>query len=261
MGNGNYSKIRETEPRIAKKAKLMEIHLDSAYEKPEANIGLAAIKKDLATLAEYIIDNVPETEAVVGTSWLIDAIGEKFGFTKIKGHQPKESDFSSWLQFISKDGEIDQKRAEKMLATGEMPFHSVSGYIKIEDFLNRYLPDNRRGKIKLRKINQEKAAFFERLRENREKRRELWENLLQAGDNAADFLKKEEDMRVAIEKFEPEDKKDYMVFLQSMIDQKVPWDKIEEHLTPRIKEIMAKTKSIIDSEIYYDEIIEIPPKK
>lgn len=256
-----YASISKVEPEIPQSALLMEIHLDSAYEKPEINIGLATIKKDLSKLAEYIIDNIPETEAVVGTSWLIDAIGEKFGFTKIKNTEPTESDFSSWLQFINKDGGIDLKRAEQMLQTGKLPFSSTSGYIKIEDFLKRYLPENRRGEIKLRPIDPEKSAFFDALRKNGAKRSTDWSELLEQNNSLQSFLDKNQDMITAINLLEAEDQKTYFDFLQTMLDQKIPWDEMEKHATPEMDAMSAKIKAVVDASTHQEKIINIPPKK
>lgn len=141
----------------------LEIHMPSNFE-VENKLGPDVIKASLANLAEMIIDKMPETRAVVAVSWLLDhPIFKRFIKMTVVGEAG-----SNWRQLISKDGQIDQLRVKKLFSDGRLPFRNLMGYIKVEDFLQEYLPKHRRGEIRLKKINNsmssEELNFESRLR-------------------------------------------------------------------------------------------------
>ncbi|MFH1822380.1 MAG: hypothetical protein ABH830_01615 [Patescibacteria group bacterium] len=126
----------------------LEIHLPSQYGKQKINPKI--ITESLTCLAEKIIDKYPETRAIVAVSWLLShRVIQRFIKMKVIGEKG-----NNWSQLIGNNGQIDQARVEKFFSTGKMPYGNLIGYINVEEFLQKYLPDNRRGKIKLKKIKE-----------------------------------------------------------------------------------------------------------
>lgn len=129
----------------------LSIHFTAAF-KNDKEPGSGDIKKWLSELAEIIIDKFPETKAVVGISWLFDhPIMKRFGF-KIAD---EKTSGENWQQITDKEGQIDTKRLEYAIKNGRLPFRNLTGYILIEDFLKKYLPENRKGEIVLKEVNPE----------------------------------------------------------------------------------------------------------
>lgn len=121
----------------------LEIHLPAQFG-AEVKISPKTIKESLARLAEMIINKYPETRAIVAVSWLLDhPIFQRF----IKMEIISEGSIN-WRQLIGNNGQIEQARVEKLFSTGKMPYKNLIGYIPIEEFLQEYLPAERRGEIK-----------------------------------------------------------------------------------------------------------------
>jgi hypothetical protein len=127
------------------------IHFAAAF-KNDKEPGSGDIKKWLSELAEIIIDKFPETKAVVGTSWLFDhPIMKRFGFKVVED----KADGENWQQMTNKEGQIDTARLESAIKNGRLPFKNLTGYVLIEDFLKKYLPENRKGEIILKEVDPE----------------------------------------------------------------------------------------------------------
>ncbi len=106
-------------------------------------------------LALKIINDYPEAKAVVGESWLMDTpIAKRIGFIVSDYSSRRKLGGQFWGQFINSDGQIDNERVSKFLETGIPPYKVSIGIIMVEDFLKKYLPEDRRGKIILKDLNQ-----------------------------------------------------------------------------------------------------------
>jgi len=143
----NTPEIRQIQTALlkagfSKSDDFLEIHLPAQFG--EQKISSETIPESLTRLAEKIIDKYPETCAVVMVSWLLDHPKYKqlFKMTKIG-----EKSGSNWSQLIGSNGQIRQDRVEELLLTGKMPYRNLIGYVPTEEFLQRYLPDKRRGEI------------------------------------------------------------------------------------------------------------------
>ncbi len=148
-GLEHYGIVREDE--------LLEIHLEEAYASgvPTSSL-LATLRDSFSKLAVTLIDRYPRAKAVVGTSWLIShPLAKKIGFQKVEERDVPQNRPNTWFQMIDKDGQINAKRLKEMLEAGELPYKAAFGLIPIEDFLRRYLPPERRGKIVLEVLNPE----------------------------------------------------------------------------------------------------------
>ena len=128
----------------------LQIHLPAQFGE-ERKISPKAIRESLASLAEKIIGKYPETRAIVAVSWLLDhPIFKRFIKMKMIGEGG-----SNWRQLIGSNGQIEQARVKELFLTGKMPYRNLIGYIPIKEFLGEYLPAERRGKIKLKKIKED----------------------------------------------------------------------------------------------------------
>lgn len=140
--------------------KLIELHVGDFYKKEDKTLGQELIKEDLENIARYIVNNNPKIAGVIGRSWLLDTpIAKNIGFTVTEDERP-QNDLSCWLQFVDKNGEISKKRFDSFLESGKLPFNSKIGFIKTEDFLKRYLPEELRGKINLMEIDKTDEEKF-----------------------------------------------------------------------------------------------------
>lgn len=252
---GKYMELLHLDSNLSEKSHLIEMHMEGAYTKPDIKIGWAEIKKDLSLLAEYIIDYKPEAEGIVGTSWLIDALGARLGFKKINNEVPG-NDLSTWLQYIDENGEIDKNRLQILLETGKPKYKSVSGYIEVVDFLNRWLPDNRRGEVKLKIINPERATILDNIKKEGKKAKADWEPEIFAGKSFEEFLNKHTFLLDLIRPLEAREQTDVLKYFKSMWQQKIPWSQISSHETDSIKLL---SKKIIEQ--LYDQLtVTIPPR-
>lgn len=135
-------------------SKFVQIHFPDFYKTSGKNITPMQIRQSLEDLAVIIINRFPEAEGVVGKSWLMDsALAEKLGF-KILEKKKRLNDTSTWGQLKDKKGQINRVVLEKILETNELPYKVTLGIIGIEDFLREYLPQNKRGKITLKRLKE-----------------------------------------------------------------------------------------------------------
>jgi hypothetical protein len=125
-----------------------EIHLPASYESEE-KLTPENIKKYTAKLAELIVDEYPQARGVVGTSWLLDraALRRFYGFKVVAECKP------NWSQFIGEDGQVNAERVEELIQTGELPHKNIFAVVDIVDFLKKFLPQERRGQIKLKEVD------------------------------------------------------------------------------------------------------------
>jgi len=137
-------------------ASYMSLHLESLFKQHFGKNDKNIFSDDsLSKLAVKIVKEYPETEAIVGLSWVMDTpIAKRVGFHVYKRFKYAEVGMF-WGQFVDSKGQIDQGRVKKFLETGEAPYQIAVGAIKTEDFLKKYLPKEFRGNISLKELNPE----------------------------------------------------------------------------------------------------------
>lgn len=205
-------------------------------------------------MAEHIIDKEPETTAVIGKSWLLDTpLAGRLGFQQVEDNETKQNDFSTWLQFIDKNGEINQKRFNQFLKTEELPYKSTKAYMLIEDFLRRYLPENRRGKVILKEVNSERKDFWFKLRNDIQLIKLEWDNLLKNGNNFDSFINGNESIKEVLVFIDLEDRKKYINFLKTMYSLNISWTKFPEHKNEDIRKIDEKINQAMKDDLYKDK--------
>jgi hypothetical protein len=262
----NFNKITNIEEDAEKKYKdlekigfsksdhFIEVHMEDFYSTGEKNLGSELIKNDLGAVAEYIIDKEPEVVAILGKSWLLDTpVANRLGFKKIEDETSKQNDFSTWLQFIDKNGQIDQKRFGQFLKTGEIPYKSTKAYIPTEEFLKRYLPENRKGKIILKEIKPDKKDFWFKLQNESQSIKSEWDNLLKNGDDFDNFVEKNESLNEVLNFVTPEDKEEYIRFLKTMYNNDITWAEFYKHKGGNIEKIDENINKAMKNDLYKDK--------
>lgn len=155
----------------------LNIHFEDFYKQQKGDIKNLFSQNSLEKLALKIVDEYPETKAVVGESWLMDTpIAKRIGFT-IYNRDLEFSNGPFWGQFIDSNGQIKNKEISKFLETGKSPYRIAAGAIKVEDFLRKYLPQEKRGKIKLRESTQESLDFIKDLNRIINELNDKWDSL------------------------------------------------------------------------------------
>jgi hypothetical protein len=131
----------------------IEIHFEEAYKQDKQAISITNVKESFAQLANIIVKQYPQARYVVAQSWILDnSLAKRLGF-KIIERSAALTHQSTWWQFIDKGGQIDKHKLEKFLTTGELPYMVALGLIRIEDFLDRFLPADSRGEIVLQELS------------------------------------------------------------------------------------------------------------
>jgi len=209
-----------TDDGFLKSDHFLEVHFDSFYSIDEKNLGPDLIKKDLSVIAEQIVKEKPEIAAVIGESWLLDTpIASRLGFKKSKDDSRLENDFPTWLQFIDKNGEINQKRFKQLLENGKIPFKNTIAYIPVEDFLKMYLPEGLRGKVILKKINPEHIQEKEELDKQIMSLKDIWHEAIES-DNFDNFTSNQY-FKKAFNFVDEADKEKLLNFYKKMFDEKI----------------------------------------
>lgn len=129
----------------------MSIHLPDFFAQNfETNDKNIFSDGSMAKLAIKIIEDYPETKGIMAKSWIIDtAIGRKLGFKVYKKQKYQDSP-AFWGQFQDSKGQINQGKIKKFLETGVAEYEVATGIIDIKEFLSKYLPPERKGKITLK---------------------------------------------------------------------------------------------------------------
>ncbi len=159
---------------ISKEDACISIHLTPLFKTTATSDATNLFSShSLEKLAEQIVDKYPETKAIVAKSWLVDTpIAKRIGFTAL--YEGKYvGTYQFWGQFIGSNGQIDHSRVKQFLETGKPPYGVKTGVIMTEDFLKKYLPKERRGKILLKEL---KPGFIEKYEHDVEILRGISEN-------------------------------------------------------------------------------------
>lgn len=163
--NFNLKEVNKLEKfGIDPNSQCLEIHFKDLFEQKEKNNAVNIFSgESLSNLAKTIIDKFPYIKAVLGYSWMVDSpIGGRVGFTVY--HKDNKMGGAFWGQFINEKGEINKERMQKFLNTGIPEFFPARGFIKVEDFLKKYLPKEKKGIIELADLSEESLKFIEVLK-------------------------------------------------------------------------------------------------
>ena len=236
---------------FSKSDHFVEIHVEDFYKTGAENLGPELIRNDLGVVAEHIIDKEPEAVAVIGKSWLLSTpLANRLGFKKIEDDTTKQNDFSTWLQFIDKNGQIDKKRFNEFLKTGELPYKSTKAYMLVEEFLKKYLPENRRGKVILKEINNDKKDFWDKMQKEAQLIKTGWDDLLKNNGNFEDFIENNKTLNELLDFVAPENKKEYLDFFRMMYDKKIPWTEFYKYKSDNLKKFDEKINKKINDDLY-----------
>lgn len=251
--NSNYKILPDL--GFSKSDKFLEVHFDNFFRTNVVNLGPELIKDDLAKLAEMIVKEKPEIAAIIGQSWLLSTpIAGRLGFKRIEDNSNQQNNFSTWLQFVDRHGQIDQKRFDKFLETSELPFKSVKAYIPVEEFLKMYLPENLRGKVVLKEIDKNKEEEFENIANEMTFLRNVWDDLINSGSDFESLISYEI-LNKALNLLSQEDRDKFLVFLKKMFEQGVKMDDLNRYQDSEIIEINQKINQKMRSGLYRDREI------
>jgi hypothetical protein len=247
---------------FSKFSTFLELHVINVYESDDSKLGLKLIENDFNEIAKYIVDSKPNVAAVVGRSWLLDTpLSDRLGFNKIEQENQKEesslNDFSTWIQFIDKDGEMSQGRLKKLLEKGELPHRSVLAYMPVEDFLQKYLPVEKRGKLTLKKLDEEKNKFWQNLKLESLAAKDLWNKTIKEGGDFNSFISNQESLNKILLFLKPESRSAYLDFMKQMFDESVEWKNFYKYKSDEIKAIDAELKEAQIKDLYKDYEVEI----
>lgn len=236
----------------------IEVHVEDFYKSGEKSFSSEILRQDFARLAEHIIDQEPETVAIIGESWLLSTpLAERLGFKKIETEASPQNNFSTWLQFIDQNGEIDNKRFNEFLKTSQVPYESVKAYMMTEDFLKKYLPAARRGTVVLKEINNEKRDYWARLRAEAESIKGDWSALLKSSGQLNNFIENNHALNDILKLVTGPQKKKYLDFLKVMYDNKIEWSSFYEHKNAEIEEIDAEINQAMHDDLYQRKEVHI----
>jgi hypothetical protein len=233
----------------------LEIHLTENYSKEE-EFGLAEMKNEFSKLAEVIIDKYPKTRAVIGTSWIMShPLMKKIGFNLTD--KSAEASLSSWLQFVDKNGQIDVKRFEEAMETGHKPFSSLLGYMPVEEFLNKYLPEDRKGNITLKIINPDKQKENQKLDLELNELRETLRYKLSKNISERILFERLPTLHSVLDKLFLQ--KDVFKLFQEMSDEEINLIEAQgdSKFKDRLKDIGEKIEAYKNIDKYTDKVVEI----
>lgn len=144
----------------------LQIHFEDFYKQQKGDIKNLFSSNSLEKLALKIVDEYPETKAIVAKSWLIDTpLAKRIGFTVYnRDFDIKGFSGTFWGQFINSNGQIKSDEVSKFLETGKPKYRTAAGAIMVENFLKKYLPEDRRGKIILKEVKPGLEEFNEQLK-------------------------------------------------------------------------------------------------
>ncbi len=247
--NGKFAPLMEE--GFDKNDEFIEVHFKDFYQSEQASLTPDLIRQDLGLIAEKIIKEKPETAAIIGKSWLLDtAVANNLGFKVLENNDIKSNDFSTWFQFIDKDGEINKKRIDALMKNGELPFKSVIAYIKTEDFLKKYLPADLRGGVVLMEANLQKKEEIDGLFKNDAWLKELWQNAIMTEDFNS-FINDKVVKRL-FDFIDDSDKEKVVGYYRKMFDEKII-DDFSKYRNSEIDEAFNKLQKNIKKYVYSQE--------
>lgn len=119
--------------------KFLRMHVSSLHTLNRTDL-LSVLRRELHEIAKSIVNNYPDSQAIVGMSWLLDSpVAHRIGFTVLEGVETDEDTIALRGQLISSDGTINRERSQMYIETGKLPYKMRFGYIPTNEFLSRYL--------------------------------------------------------------------------------------------------------------------------
>jgi len=239
-----------TEYGFSELSEFVQIHFPALYKNPSSSGNLSELKKSLEDLAVIIVDSFPQIEGIVGKSWLMDSVlAERLGF-KILEKRKELRKTSIWGQLIDKGGQINKAVLEKFLKTNELPYKDALGIIKVEDFLKRYLPADRRGKIALQKLKAEADIEYENVKKFSQEFKLKFDDLTE--DQLESYLRQNKILSDWLETTDgalflgllKEAKRTNMNMQEFFKNKKIETENIDKSLKKFIKSKMYKDKEI-----------------
>lgn len=223
---------------------VLEIHIKPAFRAERGKIQLGDIERGFERVANQIVNRDRSAKAVVGCSWLMDTpIAKRLGFVQVPEAELPLNDFSTWFQFVDENGQIHQDRVNKMLETGELPFRNMLGYAPTEDFLRRYLSEERKeqGPVVLDELIPEEDADVNRIRELTLLANKDWDQEI-AQTGRVDFDRYVEEHPVVSEimnLYPEEDRQAVAVFMHEIAEKGILQKDIAVHTTGPIRRANA----------------------
>lgn len=263
--SGRYAFLEER-MGLRSDERIMEIHVQPAHEVEGVSLGLQRIKKDFELIATNIVRNHPDIQAVAGTSWLLDTpLGKRFGFHTVPEMKIKMNSFDTWNQFITEGGQIDKRRLQDFAETGKLPYKSTVGYMPIEEFLEKYLPDDLRGDVRLRRRTTHGSELEKTFRESKEEASKEWDVLI-SRENVTDedveaFLKKYECFHLLFELVGESNHQTIIRVFQENAKIKTPMDRFDWGASEEEKALNELAQANFSKLLYEDRIVHIPPRK
>ena len=160
----------------------MTIHLEPLYvQKAKAEnqtIENTFSIRSLEKLAEAIVDKFPQVKVIKADSWLLDTpLGERVGFNITSKDDLPIGTPAFWNQFIDANGQFSADRVSRLLETGRAPYKFSHGYIPVVEFLKKYLPESKRGIVKLKEVDQNFQVDYEKAIHSWQDIRLKWDTL------------------------------------------------------------------------------------
>jgi hypothetical protein len=174
--NTHFNKLL-TGSGISEDDDCLQIHFEELYKQKKGDEKNLFSDNSLEKLAIKIIEEFPQTKAIVAQSWLMDTpIAKRIGFTVYNKDFDVADGGMFWGQFIDNEGQIKKEEVLKFLETGQPKYKIAAAAIKVEDFLKKYLPEDRKGKIKLKgEISEEAKKFKNDVEKISKELKEKWE--------------------------------------------------------------------------------------
>jgi len=121
----------------------IKTHLDPLFLQEDATKGkrLSELYREAyAIIAKEVKESYPNAKALVSESWLFDTnLAKETGLhTYPSGNENMFRGRTFWGQFINRGGKINEERVKQFLETGKPPFRVRSGYILIDEFMDKY---------------------------------------------------------------------------------------------------------------------------
>ncbi|HOX10847.1 MAG TPA: hypothetical protein P5323_02625 [Candidatus Moranbacteria bacterium] len=245
-GNQDFEKfgIGIMEPYI-------EIHFGEAYRQ-EGGVGHMKLRESFEKLAQDIVEKYPETQFVIGRSWILDhqKIADRIGF-KIVEKTDSLDHFSTWWQLMDKDGQIGKEQMKRFREEGKLHFQVALGIIPVEEFLKKHLPNEMRGKIKLKKMKDEDREKMLAFNEERKIFGEKFEQM--SKEEIVSFIKEASYLR---DNFETDEVQYLVSLLCEMKDKGINLMNPGEDYAKRMKEIRKSMEkflpAVVEKEIFIE---------
>lgn len=225
----------------------LEIHVEQIFANKETGLRAQQLKEWLGKLAEIIVDKYPRTRALIGTSWLMDTpLAKKLGFL-VTDLPIDQNLMSTWLQFIDKNGQIHKDRIKKLVDSGEFPYQAKFGLMTVEDFLKKYLPQDKRGQeIELEEINPALKDFTRQVHEASLGFKNRWMEITE--DKIEETLNQYPAMISVLE--QADIKSQWLAILKNMKAKNLTWGQGRTEFKDEFEAMSVKMEATVKAKLY-----------